>query len=92
MHTLIYSSSSARILLLSGSTCFYLIFAYYTGDMVAVMTSAPTPPSVSSFDDVIESGYRVLALAGSSAATVLEQADSDSSMGMYYETNMMDDV
>jgi hypothetical protein len=78
---------SAKILFLLSGLSTYLIFTYYTSDLTARMTSGPQAVTISSFQDVIDRGYKVLVLEDTSYHLFLKTAKKDSAMyKVYYNT------
>ena len=53
-------SPSARVLFYITSVSAYLMFAFYTCDLTARMTSGPAPLPIRSFQDIIDRDYRVV--------------------------------
>jgi hypothetical protein len=81
-------SLSAKILFLISGLSTYLIFTYYTSDLTARMTSGPPPVSIGSFQDVLNSGYKVMVLADTSNHIYLKTAKPDSAMSKVFKERM----
>ena len=77
--------TSTRMLTLTLSMLTLLIFAYYTTDITAEMTSAPPKIPVRNFEDIIHHGYRVI-LSSSYLESILAGAKPGSAMHIVYKT------
>jgi hypothetical protein len=51
-------SLSARIYFLTISFSTYLIYVYYTSDLVSLMTVVPASSPITGFEDVLKLGYQ----------------------------------
>ena len=78
-----------RSLLLIWSAGAYFLFAYYTSDLTAQMTSRPAGIPIKSFEDVIRLGYRVSVFAGTATAGLLATAEEGSAMRRVHETRVV---
>ena len=81
-------SASARILFYITSVSAYLLFAYYTCDLTARMTSGPAPVPIRSFRDVIDRDYRVVVRGSTSNHEFLKTAREGTPMHEYYYNYM----
>ena len=82
---------SAKVVLLSASLGLHLIFAYYTSDLTARMTSGPSPVPIRSFQDVLDRNYKVVTRPGTSNHEFLKTAAVGTPMYKFYYGSMHDD-
>ena len=61
-----FTQVGARITIFVFALHSYVLFAYYTCNLKAAMTSTTSTISISSFDDAKRSGYKILVINGSS--------------------------
>merc|ERR1711884_908447 len=61
-----FTHVGARMTLFIFALHSYLLFAYYTCNLKAAMTSTTPTIGISSFDDAKRSGYKILVINGSS--------------------------
>ena len=79
------STISSRILLLMCGISFYLIFAYYTSDLTAQMTSKPQGSPVKSFEDVIKGDYKIIVTPGTAQFAQLKNSVPGSAKYQVYQ-------
>ena len=80
---------AVKILLLTSTISFLLIFTYFTCDLTANMTSAPSPIGIKNFQDVIDEDYEVVTFGKSFAVDYFKNAPDDSAMKWVWENKML---
>ena len=78
------SASNLLFLTYSCTTC-VIIFAYYNGVLTSLMTTAPAPVPIHSFEDVLINDMFVITWGGSAYLQDLEEASPDSAMGKVWK-------
>ena len=87
-YTICLKSASSRILFVTGAFGSYLIFAYYSADLTAMMTLGPQPLSVKSFSDVIKHDYNVITFEATSWHGLLKTALPGTAMSQVFRDKM----
>ncbi len=87
-YNLCLESQSAKILFLALSFMSYLIFAYYTCDLTARMTSRPPSVAIRSFHDVIAGEYMVYYQPATANHDELKTSLEGTAMNAYYHSVM----
>ena len=82
---------SARGVFFVASLGLHIMFAYYTSDLTARMTSGPSPVPIESFQDVIDGDYKVITRPGTSNHEFLKTAAKGSAMHKFYYGFMHND-
>ena len=81
---------ASKIVLMTSAVAYYVVFAYFTCDLTAKMTSKPAPLNINSFQDVIDQGYNVAVYEKAFYLPYFKRAPEDSAMRMIYK-NMVKD-
>ena len=81
---------ASKIVLMTSAVTYYLVFAYFTCDLTAKMTSKPAPLNINSFQDVIDQGYKVSVYEKAFYLPYFKRAPEDSAMKKIYN-NMVKD-
>ncbi len=81
-------SMASRVVVLVGGLGTYFIFAYYTSDLTAWMTSSPPPNPIRSFADVLERQYQVVVVKGTASVRLLSHAPEGSDKRTVFDTTM----
>ncbi len=84
-------ATSARILLFCGSLSCLMVFDMATSDLTSRLTTATPPSPAKSFQDVLENGYNVVVIRGTSDDENLSTARPGSAMHAVYHGRMADD-
>jgi ABC-type amino acid transport substrate-binding protein len=87
-YDVVIKQMSARVLFFVASIMTYFIFAYYTSDLTARMTSGPPSTPIRSFQDVLERKYKVIVHEFTSNHELLKTATPNSAMYELYWSQM----
>jgi ABC-type amino acid transport substrate-binding protein len=87
-YNVVIEKMSAKVLYFITSIMMYLIFAYYTSDLTARMTSGPPSTPIRSFQDVLEKKYKVIVMDSTSNHDLLRTSDPNSAMYEVYWSQM----
>jgi hypothetical protein len=79
---------SAKVLFFIAGMTTHVVYAYYTSDLTARMTSGPPSNSIRSFNDVIEKDYKVIVHESTSNHVFLKSANPNSAMFKFYWSQM----
>ena len=86
-YNVIVTSTSARIIYLSGSIMAYILFSYYESDLTAQLTTVSAKINIRNFQDIINKKYNVIVLYSSSNHEILRNAEEGTAMQkVYYNT------
>ena len=79
---------STQILTLTTSLLTFVLFVYFTSDIISEMTSGPREIPVRNFDDVLEQGYKVV-VGSEYYANLFAQGRLGSSVRKIYDTHVL---
>ena len=75
-----HGTLASKTLFLTASLVAFILFTYYVGDLTAIMTSRPPPLQLRGFKDVLDAGYKVSVLKGSTFYTWFQEAKPGTAM------------
>ncbi len=81
-------SMASKGVIFVGGVGTYFIFAYYTSDLTAFMTSSPLPNPIRSFAGVLERQYQVVVVKGTASVRLLSHAPEGSDKKTVFDTTM----
>jgi ABC-type amino acid transport substrate-binding protein len=87
-YDVVVEKMSAKVLYFFAGITTYILFAYYTSDLTARMTSGPPSTAIRSFQDVLEKKYKVIVLHSSSNHELLKTSNPNSAMYKVYWTKI----
>ncbi len=79
---------SAKIFFLTCSALCFILLSYYEGDLTATMTVGTAPPSLNSFEDVLNSDYSFHTNPGAVMYDMLQLADPETAKRKLFERKL----